>query len=101
MILNKAFFAICSIACLASFAQTKPLEGKVKMYNNRPTIFINDKPVAPQFYSLTHAYGARWSWEENPSRNLKNFCQLGFKLYQVDLYFEDIWYKGQPEVRYR
>lgn len=68
------------------------------MYNNRPTIFVNDKPVAPQFYSLTHAYGARWSWEENPSRNLKNFCQLGFKLYQVDLYFEDIWYKGKAEL---
>jgi hypothetical protein len=55
-------------------------------------------PVAPQFYSLTHAYGARWSWEEVPSRNLKNFCQLGFKLYQVDLYFEDIWYKGKQQL---
>lgn len=96
-IFTTAFFLLVSIKI--STAQIKyPLEGKVQMHNNRPTIFINDKPIAPQFYSLTHAYGARWSWEENPSRNLKNFCQLGFKLYQVDLYFEDIWYKGQPKL---
>jgi hypothetical protein len=49
------------------------------MYNNRPTLFINNKPVAPQFYGLTHAYGARWSWEENPSRNLKNFYSIGYR----------------------
>jgi hypothetical protein len=81
-----------------TWAQTKPLEATVKSHNNRPAIFINNQPVSPQFYALTHAYGARWSWEENPSRNLKNFCSLGFRLFQVDLYFEDIWYKGQPRL---
>ena len=81
-----------------TWAQTKPLEATVKSHNNRPAIFINNQPVSPQFYALTHAYGARWSWEEIPSRNLKNFCSLGFRLFQVDLYFEDIWYKGQPRL---
>lgn len=98
MFIKKVFLLFLAFAYTVAFGQTVPLKGKVEMYNNRPAIFINDKPVAPQFYSLTHAYGARWSWEENPSRNLKNFCQLGFKLYQVDLYFEDIWYKGRAKL---
>ncbi|NJK85809.1 MAG: hypothetical protein HC906_07405 [Bacteroidales bacterium] len=59
---------------------------------------VNDKPVLPLFYALTHAYGGRWSWEEVASRNLKNFCETGVKLFQVDLYFEDIWYKGSDTL---
>jgi hypothetical protein len=91
---RPALLALLIFMHAVATAQSKPLEGKVEMYNNRPTLFINNKPVAPQFYGLTHAYGARWSWEENPARNLKNFCSIGFRLYQVDLYFEDIWYNG-------
>lgn len=88
------------ILCLPVFsiAQRPPLEGSVRQHNGRPTIFINDKAVSPQFYSLTHAYGARWSWEEIPSRNLKNFCLIGFQLFQVDLYFEDIWFQDKEQL---
>jgi hypothetical protein len=49
-------------------------------------------------YSLTHVYTGRWSWEEGPARNLKNFAQIGFRLFQVDLYLEDIWYKDQDRL---
>ncbi len=67
---------------------------EIKPLNGRPTIFINNQPQTPAFYALTHAYGGRWSWEEVPARNLKNFCEIGIRLFQVDLYFEDIWYKN-------
>jgi len=96
MVKNLLMLLLFCPICLS--AQNKLLEGTVKEYNNRPTIFINDQPASPQFYSLTHAYGARWSWEEVPSRNLKNFCMLGFRLFQVDLYFEDIWYKDNQKL---
>jgi len=72
----------------------EPKTASVRQENGRPVLFVNDKQVTPAFYSLTHAYGARWSWEEVPQRNLKNFCDIGFRLFQLDLYFEDIWYKG-------
>ena len=75
------------------FSQT-PKTAEVKQFNGKPTLFVDNQPVSPDFYSLTHAYGARWSWEEVPQRNLKNFAQIGFRLFQLDLYFEDIWYKN-------
>jgi hypothetical protein len=33
-----------------------------------------------------------------PQRNLKNFGDIGFRLFQLDLYFEDIWYKGADSL---
>lgn len=74
-------------------AQT-PQTASVKSYKGSPTLFVNNQPTVPAFYALTHAYGGRWSWEEVASRNINNFCQADIKLFQVDLYFEDIWYKG-------
>lgn len=74
-------------------AQT-PRSAEVKPYNGRPTIFVNNEPQTPAFYALTHAYGGRWSWEEVAARNINNFCQIGYRLFQVDLYLEDIWYKN-------
>ena len=89
----KAKLLLLLFSLNSAFAQT-PKIGEVKVFNGRPTIFINDKPESPIFYSPTHAYGGRWSWEEVPQRNIKNFCEVGVKLFQLDLYFEDIWYKG-------
>ena len=79
------------------FAQTLK-SAVIKPYNGRPTIFVNGKPQSPFFYALTHAYGGRWSWEEVPARNLHNFAQIGIKLFQVDLYLEDIWYKNSKTI---
>ena len=91
-----ALFLVSSF--LISHAQTKSKEGTVQPYKGRPTIHVNGKPMTPIFYALTHAYSGRWSWEENPQRQLKNFCEIGVKLYQLDLYFEEIWYKGSNEL---
>lgn len=70
----------------------------VRSFRGKPTIFINDQPFAPQIYALTHVYGGRWSWEEVPSRNLKNFADIGFRLFQVDLWFEDIWSRHNDQL---
>ncbi|MCU0393301.1 MAG: beta-galactosidase [Thermoflexibacter sp.] len=72
--------------------------GEIKNHFGRPTIFVNGQPQVPAFYALTHATGGRWSWEEVPARNLKNFADIGFRLFQVDLYFEDIWYKNSDTL---
>lgn len=84
------------IACLLitqTLLAQKTKSAKLADYQGKPTIFVNDVPMSPHFYALTHVYGGRWSWEERPSRNLKNFCEAGIRLFQVDLYLEDIWYK--------
>jgi len=72
-------------------SHSSPRHGKVRLHNGHPTIFINDRPELPFFYSPTHAYGGRWSWEEVPARNIRLFGETGIRLFQVDLYFEDIW----------
>lgn len=76
----------------------RPKIAEVKSFNGRPTIFVDGQPEAPAFYALTHAYGGRWSWEEVASRNLQNFCNIGTRLFQVDLYFEDIWKKNSDSL---
>lgn len=64
----------------------------------KPTLFVDGQPIVPISYSLTHATGGRWSWEEVPARNIRNFYQAGVRLFQVDLYFEDIWPEGAMEL---
>ncbi|CAN5463769.1 hypothetical protein BH11BAC3_BH11BAC3_27580 [soil metagenome] len=93
-----AFFAVIIISFPNLRAQQVAKEGKVADYKGRPTIFVNNQPMAPIFYALTHAYTGRWSWEENPQRQLKLFCDAGIRLYQLDLYFEDIWHKDEAEL---
>ncbi|MBC8079336.1 MAG: hypothetical protein H7X86_03260 [Gorillibacterium sp.] len=66
---------------------------KVEMFKGRPTLFINDEPTNPEFHSLTDCPGGRWTWEEMPRWNLNNFAKIGFKLYQVDLWLEHMWFE--------
>ncbi|HTE33062.1 MAG TPA: hypothetical protein VK666_21915 [Chryseolinea sp.] len=83
-------FIIMTSTGIEASAQS-PLSGKVEMYNNRPTIFIDNKPEYPMIYSLTDVPGGRWSWEEVPRYNMKSFCDLGIKLIQVDIAFDHVW----------
>lgn len=92
----KQFFAF-ALVLIPVILISAPKTGEVRPYVGRPTLFVDDQPVVPDFYALTHPYGARWSCEEVPKRNLKNFADLGFRLFQLDLYFEDIWrQEGAP-----
>lgn len=83
----------CSLILLITscgFCQN-PISAKVTLSNGRPTLYINDIPEYPIFYSLTDVPGGRWSWEEVPRYNLKSFCDIGIKLIQVDIAFDHVW----------
>jgi hypothetical protein len=51
---------------------------------------LNGVPHTPLIYALTDCPGARWTWEEVPARNLWLFGQQGVRLFQVDLWFEQM-----------
>lgn len=93
-IYSLVYLILFPLLVLAQLSKT----AEVKTFNGKPTLFVNNQPTSPDFYALTHAYGARWSWEEVPQRNLKNFADAGIRLFQLDLYFEDIWYKGSNQL---
>ena len=92
-----SFLILITLSLVTLYANT-PKYGEVKPYQGRPTLHINGQPVSPNFYALTHATGGRWSWEEVPQRNIEQFYNIGFRLFQVDLYFEDIWHEGKQTL---
>lgn len=69
------------------------MNAKIQQFNNRPTIFINNQPIAPIIYSLTDWPGGRLSYEEYTGFSIKRFADSGIKLYQLDISFEDMWHK--------
>jgi hypothetical protein len=71
-----------------------PLSSEVRMHHNRPTIFINNKPESPVIYALTDTPGGRWTWEELPQHNIRQFWSSGIRLFQVDLWLDHCW---QPD----
>lgn len=73
---------------------TLPLSASVKPYQGRPTIHINGKPQAPMIYALTDVPGGRWSWDELPQHNIKNFCEQGIRLYQLDIFLDHLWFEN-------
>jgi hypothetical protein len=68
----------------------QPLSAELRPYQGKPTIHINGQPEAPMFYALTDVPGGRWSWEEVPQHNLRNFCEAGIRLFQLDIFWEHI-----------
>jgi hypothetical protein len=69
----------------------RALRSEVRMMNGRPTIHLNGEPVSPMVYALTDVPGGRWSWEELPSHTIAQFAARGFRLFQVDLFFDHCW----------
>lgn len=51
---------------------------------------LNGVESAPLLYGLTDAPGSRWSWEEIPTRNIALFASNGVRLFQADLWFEQM-----------
>ena len=72
-------------------AEIRPLNGK-------PTLYVNQQPELPFMYALTHVTGGRWSWEELPAHNLQRMGDAGIRLYQVDLWLEDIWKEKEKRL---
>ena len=69
----------------------------IRSLNGQPTLYVNEQAELPLMYALTHVTGGRWSWEELPAHNLRQMAAAGVRLFQVDLWLEDIW-KG-PEQK--
>ncbi len=67
------------------------VRAKVADYQNRPTIFLNEQPVSPILYALTDVPGGRRSWDELPQHNIRQFCSDGIRLFQVDVFLEQLW----------
>jgi hypothetical protein len=82
-------------ACTIYFANAQypavPIAASVQVVNNRPVIVINGQLQYPLMYALTDVPGGRWSWEELPKYNMQQFYKNGFKLIQVDLFFDHVW----------
>ena len=77
------------------------LSAKVAPYQNRPAIFLDDRPVAPILYALTDVPGGRRSWEEVPQHNMERFCNDGIRMFQVDVFLEQLWREdGSLELDY-
>jgi len=64
---------------------------EIRLLHGQPTLYVNQQPELPFLYALTHVTGGRWSWEELPAHNLRLMSEVGVRLFQVDLWLEDIW----------
>lgn len=69
----------------------EPRTGAVTMLNGRPIFLINDEPVYPMIHALTDVPSGRWSWEELPQHNIRNFCNQGVRLFQLDVFLEHVF----------
>ena len=91
MKLSHSWLLAAGLLCCSFVWATTPKSGEIKPYMGRPTLHINGVPTLPDMYGLTHATGGRWSWEEVPQHNIRNFYQIGFRLFYVDIWLSDMW----------
>ena len=70
-------------------AQAFAAEASIREHNGRPVIFVDGAPQFPMLYALTE--GGRLTWEATPAENLRLFAKMGFRLFQIDVWFRDIW----------
>jgi len=71
----------------------KTMKAEIRNYKGRPTIFINDEACSPLIYSLTDCPGGRFSFEEFPGNSISRFIEMGFRLFQLDIWLDDMWYE--------
>lgn len=69
----------------------RPLSASVKPASNKPTLHINGKPVYACLYALTDCPGGRLPQDENAARSIRQFVDAGFRLFQVDLFLQEVW----------
>ena len=74
----------------------QPVSARVELRDGWPALLLNEQPVLPHLYALTDCPGGRFTWEEYPARNLRNFAQAGIGLFQVMLWEE--WIFGEDDT---
>ncbi len=72
-------------------AQTRPAVLEVKAALGKPTLHLRGEPLPASFYALTDCTGGRWSYDEAPRQAISFFTEMGFRLFQLDLFLEDCW----------
>ena len=73
-----------------------PVISKVASFQGRPAIYINGEAATPMIYALTT--GAQDTWQPVPHHNLENFSKIGFKLFQIDVWFGDVYNHGLGDI---
>lgn len=68
-----------------------PLRTHIAWHKGRPTLMLNDAPQLPMLYALTDCPGGRWTWEEVPAWNIRNFTNQGIRLFHVSIWLEQMW----------
>jgi hypothetical protein len=81
---------------MSAAGDARPVRATVAMHHGRPTLFLNDTAVVPMVYALTDVPGGRLSWEELPRRNILRFAEAGVRLFQLDVFLEQLWEEGRP-----
>jgi hypothetical protein len=93
--MTKTFPLLLALSLALVACRREPLPpphtAEVKPWQGRPALFLDGQPEAPVFYALTDVPGGRWSWEEVPQHNLRNFCEAGIRLFQLDIFLEQLW----------
>lgn len=85
-----------STAVLAAASAATPISATVQQHGNKPTLFINQKPVYASFYALTDCPGGRFSFDEAPQQSIRQFATAGFQLFQLDLFLADCLTRPGP-----
>jgi hypothetical protein len=91
MLDRREFLRTPALAAAAPMRTAAPVSAEVRPWNGKPTLFVNSQPIYACFYALTDCPGGRWSWEEIPQQSIRQFAQIGFRLYQLDLFLESVW----------
>ncbi len=79
-------------SCIPKSPEIEVRKGEVRVFNNHPVIFVNDKPVTPLIYAIPDPPPGRWAWNELQQHNIKIFGNIaGVNLVQVDLFLDHIW----------
>jgi hypothetical protein len=98
MYIPRLFFCLFAGLLALPVAAQKIKTAEIRPFDGAPALWVNGERQLPFLYALTHVVGGRWSWEELPAHNLRNACSDGIRLYQVDLWFEDLWLEGQKNL---
>ncbi len=73
---------------------------EVKNYKGKPAIHIDGKPFSPFFYALTDRPTGNKTWEEIPAHSIKQFADIGVRLFEVDVPFEYLYTKDGFDVSF-
>ena len=78
-------------AAFAAGNSAAPRSATVEVRHGRPTLLVDGVPEYPMFYALTDVPGGRFSWEDVPARNVREFARTaGVRLFQLDLAMEHV-----------